>query len=223
MRRDLIIGILVSLLIHAGIAFGSKLFPAHKEVVVAVKEEPKVVEVEIPPLEPDPPEVVENNTDEPPPDLSDIAPPMQTDTPSANIDTPFVQQMQPPPPPNLNRPQGIMTLPVTSNTSAGIGSGMKDLFNLSDLDQKPVPTFQPAPTFPFEMKRAGISGDVLVGFIVDTEGNVRDPYVIKSSQREFESAAIQGVLRWKFRPGRKGGRAVNTRMQVPLGFTLNDD
>ena len=34
--------------------------------------------------------------------------------------------------------------------------------------------------------------------------------------------AIQAVGKWTFRPGRKGGRAVNTRMQVPIVFSLND-
>ena len=43
------------------------------------------------------------------------------------------------------------------------------------------------------------------------------------SQREFESAAVQAVSKWKFKPGRKGGRAVNTHMQVPIVFTLNED
>jgi hypothetical protein len=30
------------------------------------------------------------------------------------------------------------------------------------------------------------------------------------------------VTRWKFKPGRKGGRAVSTRMQVPIIFHVTD-
>ena len=71
--------------------------------------------------------------------------------------------------------------------------------------------------------RAGIAGDVLVDFIVDTNGAVRNAYAARSSQREFEAAAVQAVSKWTFRPGRKGGRAVNTHMQVPVGFTLTDN
>jgi protein TonB len=64
---------------------------------------------------------------------------------------------------------------------------------------------------------------VVVGFIVDSSGNVVQAYVVRSSHREFEQPAVQAVSRWKFRPGRKGGRAVNTRMQVPIIFSITDD
>ena len=100
---------------------------------------------------------------------------------------------------------------------------MKDLFDLANLDQIPSPRFQAKPVYPFEMRRAGITGDVLVGFIVDSNGDVREAYAIKSTQREFEAAAIQAVSKWKFRPGKKGGRAVNTRMQVPIVFSITEE
>ena len=35
-----------------------------------------------------------------------------------------------------------------------------------------------------------------------------------------EEAAVTGVGRWKFRPGQKNGRPVNTRMRVPILFRL---
>ena len=74
----------------------------------------------------------------------------------------------------------------------------------------------------FEMRRAGIAGEVLVEFLVDTEGDVQNAFSAKSSQKEFESAAVQAVSKWKFRPGRKNGQNVVTRMQVPIVFTLNE-
>ena len=70
---------------------------------------------------------------------------------------------------------------------------------------------------------AGISGEVLVDFIVDTNGDVRNAFAAHSSQREFEATAVQAVTKWKFRPGRKNGHAVFTHMQVPIVFTLNED
>ena len=60
-------------------------------------------------------------------------------------------------------------------------------------------------------------------FLVDTNGDVQNAYAIRSSQREFEAAAVQAVSKWKFKPGRKGGRDVITHMQVPIVFTLNED
>ncbi len=40
----------------------------------------------------------------------------------------------------------------------------------------------------------------------------------RSSQREFEAPALEAVSKGEFDPSRKGGRAVNTHMQVPMVF-----
>ena len=62
----------------------------------------------------------------------------------------------------------------------------------------------------------------IVEFIVDSKGDARNAFAVRSTKREFEQSAVQAVNKWKFRPGRKGGRAVNTRMQIPIVFKLND-
>jgi protein TonB len=103
-----------------------------------------------------------------------------------------------------------------------LGKGI-EVFDISKLDQQPVARFQARPQYPFEMRRAGIAGEVLVDFIVDSNGDVRNAYAVRSSQREFEAAAVQAVSKWKFRPGKKSGRNVNTHMQVPIVFTLNEE
>jgi protein TonB len=103
-----------------------------------------------------------------------------------------------------------------------LGKGI-EVFDISKLDQQPVARFQARPQYPFEMRRAGIAGEVLVDFIVDSNGDVRNAYAVRSSQREFEAAAVQAVSKWKFRPGKKNGRNVNTHMQVPIVFTLNEE
>lgn len=221
MTRDLIIGILLSAALHAGFIFGGELMDEEVVVQAAEVEELTIELMEMPPLEPEPEEIFES-TDDAPPEEIEFAPPMQQDVPSVNVETPFVQKLQPPPPPGLDRPTGVITIPKTS-TSRAIGQGMKDLFDISNLDQPPTPRFQAKPVYPFEMRRAGITGQVIVGFIVDSSGNVREAYSIRSTHREFEQAAVQAVSKWRFRPGQKGGRAVNTKMQVPIVFNITED
>lgn len=218
MRRDLIIGLFVSALIHGAAFFGERLFPAHLPPPKKEEAPPTVQVIDMPKIEPDEPEKVET-TDEPVTPL-DFAPPMQTDVPQLVTDTSFVQHLQPPPPENVRPATGIVAIPENRDMSQF--RGMK-VFDISALDQKPIPRVQPGPQYPFEMRRAGVTGDVTVDFIVDTNGDVQNAYAIKSSQREFEQAAVQAVSKWKFRPGRKGGRNVNTHMQVPIVFTLNDE
>jgi protein TonB len=218
MRRDIIIGLIISLLIHGGVLFGDKLIKFKPTPKKAVEPPPKIQLIEMPKIEPDEPEKVEA-TDEPTKPL-DFAPPMQTDVPQVVTDTSFVQRIQPPPPDNVRPAAGIITIPGDRDMSRFRGI---EVFDLSKLDQQPVAKFQARPQYPFEMRRAGIAGEVTVDFIVDSNGDVQNAYAIKSSQREFEAAAIQAVSKWKFKPGRKGGRNVNTHMQVPIVFTLNEE
>jgi periplasmic protein TonB len=216
MKLDIIVGVVLSAAIHGGVLFASYL--TKKEVVVAaVEEEETVIEImQMPIIEPDEPDVP---PDEAPPEEIEYVPPQQADVPTASIDSAFTQQIQPPPP-SMQRPSGQMAIPAVSTAKAA--SGMKDLFDLANLDQVPQPRYQAQPQYPFEMRRAGITGEVVVGFIVDSQGKAIEVYAVRSTQREFEAAAIQAVGKWTFRPGRKGGRAVNTRMQVPIVFSLND-
>ena len=221
MTKDLFIGLLISVTLHAAFLFGEKLFPEGEVTAVAEAEEEFTIEMmEMPPLEPEPEDIIDV-TDEAPPEEIEFAPPMNADVPTVNVDSAFVQKLQPPPPPGLDRPTGIISIPKTS-ASRAIGRGMNDLFDLKNLDQAPSPRFQSKPVYPFEMRRAGIEGQVLVGFIVDSRGTVREAYSIRSTHREFESSAVQAVAKWRFRPGKKGGRAVNTRMQVPIVFSIPD-
>lgn len=79
------------------------------------------------------------------------------------------------------------------------------------------------PTYPFAMRRAGIQGRVVVNFVVDTNGNVRIPFATESTHPGFRNAAIDAVAEWKFKPGKRGGRKVNTRMQVPIIFSIEGE
>jgi len=215
MRRDLIIGTLISLAIHTGLAFSGKAPPPKKR---AAEDTKTIALMEMPKVDPDEPEPQES--DEKPPTPADFAPPMLADVPSLVTENSIVQQIAPPPPEGLRPNSAVFTIP--ENRNVGLGSGVK-IFDASSLDTQPAPISQPEPVFPFEMKRAGIPGDVVVEFIVDTNGNVLNPVIVRSSQREFEANAISAVNKWRFKPGKKGGRSVVTRMSVEITFKLNDN
>ncbi len=216
MTRDLILGIVISALLHLAIFFGDRLIPASKVVAKVVEEAPKIELIAMPKIEEEP-EVVEVNEEVKP---LDLAPPMQQDVPQLIQPDSFVQKIQPPPPEGLTIAANMNIVPEVRDPN--MFKGMQ-VFDISKLDQTPVARFQARPQYPFEMRRAGIAGEVVVDFLVDANGDVQNAYAIRSSQREFESAAVQAVSKWKFKPGRKGGRDVITHMQVPIVFTLNED
>jgi periplasmic protein TonB len=219
MSRNLILSVLVSILLHGGVAFSDKFFKKKLVETPKIAERPTIVLDQLPPPEPEELEITESTGDEAPTDVADLAPPMQTDVPSAVIDSPFVQQIQAPPPPGLNRPTGIV-IPTNTRPATGAGVKMANLFNLADLDNPPESRVRTKPIYPMEMRRTGLKGEVIVGFIVDVNGNVRDPYIIRSSNPGFEQAALDVVVKWRFKPGRKGGAAVNTKVSQPLVFVI---
>jgi TonB family protein len=84
----------------------------------------------------------------------------------------------------------------------------------------PRVTFQEPPIYPFPMRASGMRGEVVVDFIVDIEGRVRNAFVIKSLNPAFDDPALEAVRKWQFESGRVGDRPVNTHMQVPVVFQL---
>jgi RNA polymerase sigma factor (sigma-70 family) len=93
----------------------------------------------------------------------------------------------------------------------------------TQLDRLPQATKRVQPEYPKELREAGITGEVLVEFVVDATGTVRDAIPVRSTDRGFEAAAVAAVEKWKFESGLKGGRPVNTRLQQSIAFTLSKD
>ena len=216
MNRDLIIGIVVSLALHSTIwVFSGKNEPPKRAVVV--KEE--VMQFEMPDLEEEKVDEVEELTEEPIETV--MAPPSLVDVPSVVPVDSFVQQLTPPPPPGLTPSRGAITIPV-QKPGANFGRGISNLFNIGDLDQQPVARVRQAPTYPYDMRRAGINGSVVVEFIISTDGDVIQTQVVKSSHREFEMPALQAVQKWKFKPGRRRGQVVNVRASQLLEFNATE-
>jgi protein TonB len=199
------------------------LFPEKKDQ--ASQGEVAVLELWIPPPLPEVPPDPTDPADEPPPDLSTIAPPSLMDVPGdVKVDS-FVEAMTPPPPPDMGKPDPNMkTIPTGNFHSGRVTSNLGQIFDLKDLDQQPSARgMHGAPVYPSEMKRNGITGQVIVLFVVDANGDVRDVTIVSSTHREFETPAIQAVQKWKYRAGRRAGKAVNVRMQIPFQFNMSED
>lgn len=90
---------------------------------------------------------------------------------------------------------------------------------MKGLDAFPQPVFQPRPIYPEALRADGIEGRAEISIIVDKDGNVRSPLVVTATRPEFGEAALAAVSQWKFTPGVKGGRKVNTRVAIPIVFT----
>lgn len=166
-------------------------------------------------LPPEPPEPVED------PDIAakakvDVAAPELPDNPVKPIVNSFVVPIEPP------HPTSDFTMTRIPSGGSGTDSGVHVL-NISQLDQSPIAKYQQQPIYPNEMKREGLTGEVLVDFVVDPKGNVRGARAVASNHQGFEEAACAAVSHWKFTPGQKDLHPVYVHMQVPIVFSLSQE
>ena len=76
--------------------------------------------------------------------------------------------------------------------------------------------------YPEEAKEKGMQGRVTVQFIVDKEGNICDPFVLRSVDPLFDAEALRLVSSmpaWK--PGTSKGQKVRVRFTLPVMFRLD--
>lgn len=216
MTKDLFTGVVVSLALHAVLVnWGDKLPPPLHPP--RIKEPPMIID-DFPPIEVEEPLKAVDPLDEPP--QQQMAPPSQLDLPSLVPVDAFTQPLTPPPPPGMTMTNTV-TIPVT-NPNNNFRNSFPNAFTVDQLTHRPVARVQPQPAYPYEMSRAGISGEVVVEFIINEQGAVIDARVVRSTHREFETAATQAVLKWKFKAGRKDGKAVKVRASQLLEFNLED-
>lgn len=76
--------------------------------------------------------------------------------------------------------------------------------------------------YPEMARRAQIEGRVIVEFIIDKEGNVMDPKIIRGIGGGCDEVALNAVQKIKFKPGMQRGKPVLVRYSMPINFTLKD-
>ena len=75
--------------------------------------------------------------------------------------------------------------------------------------------------YPLEALKAKAQGTVLVQFIVEKNGSVSNPQVLKSVHPALDAEAIRVVSTLKgFTPGKQGGEVVRCYYQIPVPFVI---
>jgi protein TonB len=78
--------------------------------------------------------------------------------------------------------------------------------------------------YPDVARIVGLTGNVVVSFVIDSDGSVRDVAPVQCLGAGCESEAarvIASMPKWK--PGIQDGRPVRVQYSVPIGFYLNSD
>ncbi|MDX1419017.1 MAG: M56 family metallopeptidase, partial [Rubricoccaceae bacterium] len=117
---------------------------------------------------------------------------------------------------------------VASAPSADAQSGAAEAPVFTVVDEMPemvggLEAFAERLTYPQIARLAGIEGRVLVQFVVDAEGAVRDATVIEGVHEALDAAALDAVEGSAFTPGRQRGEAVKVQLVLPVTFKLPPD
>ena len=116
----------------------------------------------------------------------------------------------------------VMTVPFEDRYVQRFAATRVEAERNPTKDHLPIPIKLVSPVFPMVFRLTVSDGDVLVEFIVDTKGRVREAKAVQSSHPAFAEPGVAAVMKWRFLPGRKDGRLVNTRMKVPVYFRISD-
>lgn len=76
--------------------------------------------------------------------------------------------------------------------------------------------------YPEQARKAGIEGRVIVQFIVNKEGGVENPVVLRGIGGGCDEEALRVVRTLKFKPGRQRGTPVRVRSSLPIVFKLKN-
>ena len=75
--------------------------------------------------------------------------------------------------------------------------------------------------YPKEATDKGIEGRVIVQFVVDKDGSVVEPKVVKSVSPELDQEALRVVKKMpKWQPGKQNGEVVRVKYHIPVSFRL---
>lgn len=173
--------------------------------VIAIDEQEEIVmeeviqtkQIETPPPPPRPPVPVEVPNDEIIEDeILDLDSELDLDGP---LDLP------PPPPPKEEEEEEFFV--VVENMPQLKGG-------LAELQRKVK--------YPEMARRAGIEGRVTVQFIVNEQGRVENPRVIRGIGGGCDEAALAAVKNAEFTPGMQRGRPVRVQYSLPIVFRLQN-
>lgn len=169
----------------------------NEQEVVEMEEIVQTKQIEKPPPPPRPPVPVEVPNDE------------VIEDQIINIDAElsFDEPLDLPPPPNSNDDKNEDFFVVVENMPELIG-GMAAL-------QKNI-------RYPEMARKAGIEGRVIVQFIVNEEGKVENPRVIRGIGGGCDEEALRAVSNALFKPGRQRGTPVRVQYSLPVIFKLQN-
>lgn len=86
----------------------------------------------------------------------------------------------------------------------------------------PVITAGLLPQLPEQFKNPAFKGYAQVEVTIDTSGNVVHASIRDSSHAELNAAVLEAAKTWSFRPAKKDGQVVQSKVRIPFNFSYTE-
>lgn len=131
--------------------------------------------------------------------------------------------------PNVGPDMDDLLDALSSGAPFGDGQGLPGTsgdhaWDAVTVEEQVVPSRRnPAPAYPSMERAAGITGEVVARFVVDTTGRVEQgsAEVLSETSPSFGAAVLNVLPRYRFTPARVQGRAVRQLVEQRFVFRLN--
>lgn len=124
----------------------------------------------------------------------------------ASLDIDEVMDLPPPPPPAEEEEEPEPEIFVIVETMPELIGGLAAI--QSQIKYPPI------------AKKAGVEGRVIVQFVVNEQGKVVDPVVVRGIGAGCDEEALRAVSQANFKPGKQRGKPVKVKMSLPITFKL---
>ena len=84
-----------------------------------------------------------------------------------------------------------------------------------------VASLQSAVRYPEVARLAGLEGVVVVQLVINEDGTPSNPIILRSAGEILNDAAVEALLKQRFKPGRQRGKPVRVQMAFPVTFRLS--
>ncbi|MFT4604582.1 MAG: protein TonB [Rhodothermales bacterium] len=169
-----------------------------EQETVQMEEIQQTQQIEKPPPPPRPPVPVEVPNDE-------ILEDDDLDL-DVSLDIDAAVELPPPPPPPADEVEEEPEIFVIVEQMPELVGGLGEL-------QKKI-------RYPEIAKKAGVEGRVIVQFVVNEQGRVENPVVVRGIGAGCDEEALKAVRDARFTPGKQRGQAVKVKMSLPITFKL---
>lgn len=102
----------------------------------------------------------------------------------------------------------------------GDGPGVSGAYSLGMVSSAPVLIHKVEPEFSEEARKARFNGVVLLRVIIDEKGMPTNIEVVQAPGMGLGERAVASVSQWRFRPGKRDGKAVPVWATVQVSFSL---